>query len=159
MQRAILYFLLFLGLFTITVQAALVNGPMVSHVDMREAKIWIQTDAPSLVRIAYSAAGDPDSLYWTTPVETNGSQAYTAVVTLDKVEPGLGYSYRVELNGEIVTSPASFTSPANYHDRTPPPDFKIAVGGAPYVIEEGFAPPSGRPPCAARLKKCTARSR
>ena len=141
MQRAIAYLLLLPGLFTIPAQAALVSGPMISHIDMREAKIWIQVDAPSLVRIAYSVADDSDSLHWTPPVETNNSQANTAVLTLDKVEPGLSYSYRVELNGEIVTSPAKFTSPANYHGRTPPPDFKVAVGGAHYVIEEGFEPP------------------
>ena len=83
-------------------------------------QIWIQVDAPSLVRIAYSLADDTDSLHWTSPVETNNSQANTAVLTLDKVEPGLSYNYRVELNGEIVTRPAKFTSPANYHGRTPP---------------------------------------
>ena len=141
MQRAITYLLLLLGLFTMSAQAALVGGPMISHIDMREAKIWIQADAPSLVRISYSVADDPDSLYWTSPVETDGRQANTAVVTLDKVEPGLSYRYQVELNGEIVTSSASFTSPTNYDGRTPPPNFKIAVGGAHYVIEEGFEPP------------------
>ena len=133
MQRAIAYFLPLLGLFTNSAQAALVSGPMISHIDMREAKIWIQVDAPSLVRIAYSVAGDSDSLHWTPPIETNNSQANTAVLTLDKVEPGLSYSYRIELNGEIVTSPAKFTSPTNYHGRTPPPNFKVAVGGAHYV--------------------------
>ena len=140
MQPAIAYFPLLIGLLTISAKAALVSGPMISHIDMREAKIWIQADAPSFVRIAYSVADDTDSLLWTSPVETNISQANTAVVTLDKVEPGLSYSYRVELNGEIVTRPASFTSPANYHGRTPPPDFKVAVGGAHYVIEDGFEP-------------------
>ena len=126
MQRAIAYFLLTLGLFIVSAQAALVNGPMISHIDMREAKIWIQVDAPSLVRIAYSVVDNPNSVHWTTPVETNSSQANTAVVTLDKVEPGLNYSYRVELNGEIITSPARFTSPAYYHGRNPPPNFKIS---------------------------------
>ena len=73
------------------------------------------------------------------PVETINSQANTAVLTLDKVEPGLIYSYQVELNGEIVTSPAKFTSPANYHGR-PAPDFKVAVGGA-LRNRRGFEPP------------------
>ena len=141
MQRAILYFLLLFGLLITAARAELISGPMIAHLDMREAKIWIQADAPSLVRIAYADADDPGALHWTTPVETDSSNAHTASVTLDKVEPGLSYSYRVELNGEIVTSPARFTSPTNYHGRTPPPDFKVAVGGAHYVIEEGFEPP------------------
>ena len=85
MQRAIAYLLLLVGLFTISAQAALVSGPMISHIDMREAKIWIQVDAPSLVRIAYSVADDSDSLHWTPPVETNNSQANTAVLTLSLI--------------------------------------------------------------------------
>ena len=141
MPRTHLYSLLLLCLFTTGAQAALVNGPMISHIDMREAKVWVQTDAPSLVRIAYALAGDHDALQWTTPVETDSNKAHTAVLTLDKVEPGLSYSYQVELNGEIVTKLARFTSPANYHDRRPPPNFKIAIGGAHYVIEEGYEPP------------------
>ena len=141
MQRAILYFLPLFGLLITAAWAELTSSPMIAHLDMREAKIWIQTDAPSLVRIAYANVDDPTSLHWTTTVETDSSKAHTASVTLDKVEPGLSYSYRVELNGKIVTNPARFTSPTNYHGRSPPPDFKIAVGGAHYVIEEGFEPP------------------
>lgn len=141
MQRAMLYMLVLLGLLTTAVRAELISGPMIAHLEMREAKIWIQTDEPTLVRVAYANADDPNALHWTIPEETDSKQAHTALVTLDKIEPGLNYSYRVELNGEIVTSPARFSSPANYHGRTPPPDFKVAVGGAHYVIEEGFEPP------------------
>lgn len=141
MHRISSFCLLTLGLFTASVNAAIQSGPMIAHLDMREAKVWVQTDAPSLVRIAYAPEGVSNSLNWTSPVETDGSKAHTAVATLDLVEPGQTYSYRVEVNGELVTSPATFTSPANYHGRTPPPNFKIAVGGAHYVIEDGFEPP------------------
>ena len=84
MPRTHLYSLL-LCLFVLGAQAALVNGPMISHIDMREAKIWVQTDIPSLVRIGYAVAGDDDFLHWTTPVETDNNKAHTAVLTLDKV--------------------------------------------------------------------------
>lgn len=124
-----------------SLQAALLSGPMLSHLDMREARVWVQADTPSLVRIAYAADGNNHALAWSTPVETDAANGHTAVATLDQIEPGETYSYRVELNGELVTSPATFTSPANYRDRTPPPNFKIAVGGAHYVIEDGFEPP------------------
>ena len=59
MQRAILYFLLLFGLLITAARAELISGPMIAHLDMREAKIWIQADAPSLVRIAYADADDP----------------------------------------------------------------------------------------------------
>ncbi len=114
---------------------------MLAHLDMREAKVWVQTDAPSVVRVAYAENGQNDSFLWSTPVETDANKAHTALLTLDKVEPGRTYHYRVELNGALTSKTAKFTSPANYFGRTPPPDFKIAVGGAHYVIEEGFEPP------------------
>ncbi|HBR93578.1 MAG TPA: hypothetical protein DEA90_05375 [Opitutae bacterium] len=133
--------LLILSLASSALHGALVNGPMLSHLDMREAKIWLQTDEPSVVRIAYAANGNDAELTWSSPVQTRNTLAHTAVVTLDQVEPGIHYSYRVELNGELVTSPAHFNSPANYFDRSPPPDFKIAVAGAHYAVEEGFEPP------------------
>ncbi len=141
MHRFLIHCFLFLSIALSALQAGLVNGPMLTHLEMREAKVWVQTDSPSAVRIAYAANGDNDALNWTTPVETDAANAHTAVATLDQIEPGLTYSYRVELNGELVTSPATFTAPANYHGRTPPPNFKIAVGGAHYVIEDGFEPP------------------
>jgi alkaline phosphatase D len=114
---------------------------MLSQLDLREAKVWVQTDSPAIIRIAYAAEDDSSSGTWSTPVETNAAAGHTAVATLDQIEPGHNYSYRVEINGELATSPATFTSPSYYHGRTPPPDFKIAVGGAHYAIEEGFEPP------------------
>ena len=122
-------------------QAELVNGPMLAHVEMREAKVWVQADAPALVRVAYAAEGAGDDTHWSTPVETSADRGHTAVATLDQVEPGQRYSYRVELNGELVTSPATFATPDNYFDRSPPPDFKFAAVGAHYTIEDGFEPP------------------
>lgn len=114
---------------------------MLAHLEMREAKVWVQTDTPSLVRIAYAAEGDNNTIIWSSPTETDTANGHTALITLDQVEPSTHYSYRVELNGELVTEAAKFTSPANYFDRSPPPNFKIAVGGAHYVIEDGFEPP------------------
>lgn len=141
MHRILTTSFLFLCFAISALQAELVNGPMLSHLEMREAQVWVQTDAPAVVRIAYATKEASTSPIWSPPVETDTANGHTAVATLDQVEPGQTYSYRVELNGELVTSPAEFTSPANYHDRTPPPNFKIAVGGAHYAIEDGFEPP------------------
>ena len=140
MSRFSFYYSIFLCLTASVLNAALVSGPMLAQLEMREAKVWVQTDSPTVVRIAYAPNGESDSLTWTTPIETDATKAHTAVATLDQIEPGQTYSYRVELNGDLVTSAATFTSPANYQGRTPPPDFKVAVGGAHYMVEEGFEP-------------------
>lgn len=121
--------------------AALVNGPVLSHLDMREAKIWAQTDEPSIIRVLYGEVDGSRAQLRSAPVETNLKTGNTALVTLDKIEPGKAYTYRIEVNGEVASEEGRFESPANYFDKTPPPDFKIAVGGAHYVIEEGFEPP------------------
>lgn len=124
-----------------SLQAGLVNGPMLAHVDMREAKVWVQTDAPAIVRVAYAPGAANDAPIWSTPVETDADRGHTAIVKLDQVEPGQTYNYRVELNGELVTNPATFSTLDNYFERSPPPDFKFAAGGAHYVIEDGYEPP------------------
>lgn len=125
----------------LSLQAALVNGPMLGHVDMREAAIWVQADAPSIVRVAYTETGGNAQPIWSLPVETNNTLGNTARITLDQVEPGKTYNYRIELNGELASEAATLKTPSFYHERTPPPDFRIAVGGAHYVTEEGFEPP------------------
>ena len=83
-------------------------------------------------------SGEP---YSTAPVETNTELAHTATLRLSDVKPGRAYTYQVELNGTLLPGKHGFTAPAFYHDRTPPPDFTIAVGGAHYVPQEGFEPP------------------
>jgi alkaline phosphatase D len=124
-----------------SLQAALTSGPMLGHIDMREATIWVQADAPSFVRIAYAEEGNTNKINWSLPVETDNAHQNTATLTLADVEPGKRYSYRVELNGELATEPNTFSTPTNFKDRTPAPDLRIALGGAHYATEEGFEPP------------------
>ncbi len=122
-------------------RAELLNGPMLAHLDLREARIWLQAAAPSIVRVYYAPAANPSEGQWTVPLETDVQRGHTAVLTLDKVEPGTPYRYYVELNGERVGPEAKFVTPDNYYERSPAPDFRFAVGGAHYRIEEGFEPP------------------
>ena len=129
-------------IFTLSVlNGELINGPMIAHLEMREAKIWLQSTSPSIARVAYTAKGDDSPPTWSDPIQTDGNNGHTAVVTLDKIEPDQSYSYRVEINGEIVSTLATFHSPSNYKERAPAPDFKIAVGGAHYMVEDGYEPP------------------
>jgi len=118
--------------------ADLVSGPMLTHLTMREATVWIQADGPATVRVRYVADGESR---WSAPVETDASAAHTAALTLDGIEPGNLYSYQIELDGSLVGETHRFTAPAFFHDRTPPPDLRVAVGGAHYVVEDGFEPP------------------
>lgn len=134
-------FILALSLSTHSLTADLIVGPMLAKVEMREARVWLQTDQPSMVRVAYSVASEQSNRTWSLPVETDPLLANTATVTLSGIEPGETYNYRIELNGQLQAPTYQFASPAYYHGRTPPPDFRIAVGGAHYRVEAGFEPP------------------
>lgn len=141
LQMVLRLFFVSLALMSHSLCAALLNGPMLGPVDMREAQIWVQTETPSLVRVAYAESGNKEELFWSHPVETDAANGNAATVHLSGVEPGTTYSYRIEVNGALVTTANTFTTPAYYHGRTPPPDFTIAVGGAHYAVEQGFEPP------------------
>lgn len=120
--------------------AGLTSGPMLSHVDMREASVWVQADSASTLSVAYSEDGSSNRTL-SAPVTTDPSVANTAQLILDQVEPGKTYRYQVLQDGQPVGESYTFKSPANFYDLTPPPDFTIAVGGAHYMMEEGFEPP------------------
>lgn len=141
MYKLFFLFLFACSQFVYAQAATLLTGPMLAGLEMREARIWVQTDRPALVRVSYSPVGERDNRKWTLPVETDPAMANTATATLVDIEPGKTYTYQIELNGELETASYQLTSPSYYHGRTPPPDFTIAVGGAHYRIEEGFEPP------------------
>ena len=122
-------------------QAEIVAGPMLGHIDMREATVWVQTDAPSQVRVAYAEQDQSNALQWSDSLETSNALNNTVTLTLNAVEPGKQYNYRIELDGKLDENQNTFQTPANYLGRTPPPNVRIAVAGAHYAIEEGFEPP------------------
>ncbi len=124
-----------------TLQADIVAGPMLGHIDMREANVWVQTDTPSKVRVAYAEQGQANALRWSNTIETQHTDNHTATLLLNAVEPGKKYNYRIELDGKLSEAQNTFSTPANYLGRTPPPDLRIAIGGAHYTTEEGFEPP------------------
>lgn len=139
-NRILLFSLLTLTTNIESARAALVSGPMVNCVDMREARIWIQADAPSEIVIQYSESESGTS-YQSHPVQTDPELGSTATICLDQVEPGNRYDYYVLQNGEKVSPLYQFKTPENYDQKKPPPDFTFAVGGAHYVMQEGYEPP------------------
>ena len=114
---------------------------MLSDLSFREAQIWVQTDSAASVRIEYSDITNPKKSYYSPRVLTEDSSAFTANLILSKVEPGIQYRYRVELNGKTIEPFYTFTSPVYFYEKAPPPDVKVALAGAHYNIEDPFEPP------------------
>lgn len=121
--------------------SALRSGPMLGPLEMREAKVWVQTTAPAVVRAVYADGEGAEHV--SAAVETRTETAHTATLVLDQVEPGRAYTCTIEIDGAPAAGvdPLRFETPEFYHDRTPPPNFTVAVVSGHYVPEEGFEPP------------------
>ncbi|PDH29973.1 MAG: hypothetical protein CNE95_03785 [Puniceicoccaceae bacterium MED-G30] len=139
-KRTVVSLLLALTGFLLPAHAALQSGPMLSHVDMREAIIWLQADRPSTLAIRYNETGT-EKKFLSEGVQVSHEHALTATIRLDRVEPGRSYNYEILQDGAPIDSGYKLKTPDNYYFRAPPPDFSFAVGGAHYVTEEGFEPP------------------
>lgn len=119
--------------------ADIIAGPMLANLEMREATIWVQTDAPAIVRVKYQ--NKEKKVWWSLPTETNPKLANTATIKLHQIEPSQSYQYRIEVDGKMTQLGGNFKSPDFYHERTPPPDIRIAVGGTHYALQENYEPP------------------
>ncbi len=119
----------------------LAAGPMVGHVDMREARIWVQTKAPTNVFVRYREQGSTAQWKSTLTRTTSPEYGNTAILVADTVEPGRTYEYQVLVNNE----PLAFSYPTTF--KTQPiwnwrgddlPSWTMAIGSCFYVNEPGF---------------------
>ena len=75
-------------------------GPMLGYNDLREVAVWVQTTQAATVQLAYTHGGQR---YLSDAVTTEKSQAYTATLIADQVQPGQTYPYDILINGAAVT--------------------------------------------------------
>ncbi|HOZ39486.1 MAG TPA: alkaline phosphatase D family protein [Flavobacteriales bacterium] len=123
-----------------------INGPMVGHIDMLEATVWLQCHGPCNARIEYWAKDRPDSVMTTQEVTAHRVNAYALDIVVSAVIPGTTYHYRPIINGSIVDvgQPLSFKTQSLWKHRTDPPDFTVAMGSCAYINEPAYDRP-GRP--------------
>ena len=124
------------------------SGPMVGYSDMREVKLWVQTNQPAHVQIRYQedkspADGKPPASYVTNEVYTNRQTAFTAHLLADQVEPGKKYTYELLIEGQKVSLPypTQFQTQSLWQWRTDPPTLHFGVGSCTYVNEARFDRP------------------
>lgn len=128
-------------------EAQVQAGPMVGYAEMREATLWVQTTGSALVQFAYWPEGQPDQRATTPSTLTQQENAYTATLVAGGLMPGTTYAYELLLDGKPVplSYTTTFSTPPDYKDRTPPPDFTVALGGGNYVNDRPFDPPNRIP--------------
>ena len=147
-QPILLLFLMGLILPSLVAQRApqrahplLLSGPMVGYTEMREALLWVQTDGPATVQFKYKETGAPGSFTMrTAEYRTNSTEAFTARLVADLVQPGKTYEYQILINRQQVRLPykATFTTPPLWQYRTPPPDLKFAIGSCNFVNDAQY---------------------
>src|SRR5690554_2927134 len=122
-------------------------GPMVGSAEMREATLWLQTSEPAEVKAYYWPKDDPTDRRQTPAVQTRQDEAFTAVLTAGPLQPGTRYEYAIAINSRAVNLhyTTAFQTLPDFRDRTPPPDFRVAVASGNYVNEVRYDPPNRIP--------------
>ena len=145
-HRFTLFFILTVFSFLISNPALatqLASGPMPGYVGMRNATIWLQTTIPATVTMQYWPTARPTERYHSTPVNIDSSTNYTAHLTIQGLNPGTDYSYRLFVNGveEEFDPFLTFHTQPLWQWREPPPDFEMVVGSCAFIPD----PPFDRP--------------
>ncbi len=129
--------------------ASLQSGPMIGYATMAEVLVWVQTDSPAEVRVAYWPVEDPERIDWTDTVRTEKRTGHVAKCIADSVRAGTTYGYAVYIdNTEVVPAfrngyregriPLTFTTPPNWRFRETghePVDFTVGFGSCAYINE------------------------
>lgn len=138
--------LILIGIFCSVVDGAgqaslLHSGPMIGHVDMQEARIWLQTTEPATVTMTYRRQDGSGTLYQSAPVRTTWENACTATLIADSVRPGISYAYTIKINGQECRLPYSttFTTQPIWKWRSDNyPSATLMIGSCFYVNEPGY---------------------
>ena len=122
------------------------SGPMLGYSDMREAMIWVQTTSEAEVYAVYTDLENPRLFRHTNKVRTSKSEAFTARLIADSVEPGHRYSYKLYINKKAIglPFPTEFRTPPIWKWRTDPPDFTMLTGSCAYINQPEYDR-SGKP--------------
>ncbi len=121
--------------------ALLQSGPMLGYCEQREVLVWVQTNAPATVQIAY--VDDAGNRFFTEKHHTTKADAFTAKLIADEVQPGQHYTYEVRINDTPLKLDyaTEFTAQPIWRWRNDPPDFTVALGSCTYVNDEPYDRP------------------
>ena len=119
------------------------SGPMIGHVSMRSAQLWIQTTNPAPVSVQFKAQGEQEWRQSDTQ-ETSREQAHAAHLTLEGLEPGTTYEVRFVVDGEALTEDMEVQTQVLWDYRMDPPPFSFVTGSCAYINEAQYDRP-GRP--------------
>ena len=141
---------LFFAFFTICLlnptTAQLAAGPMIGAVDFKEVKVWVQTEKAQPVFLKYRLKGTSLPFINTETITTNADNAFTAVLTADRVQPGCEYEYEVFVGRKKaeLNRPLNFKAQTLWQYRMDPPEFSFLAGSCVYINDSATDRP-GKP--------------
>lgn len=124
------------------INAQLQNGPMLGYVNHREAAIWVQTQDEAKVEIIYQSVNTNKTHIET--AQTLDSQANTATIIADSLQPGTTYQYQIKVNDQFVGDKDNyykFSTQKLWQWREEPPEWKMALGSCTYINEKQYDRP------------------
>lgn len=124
------------------IHAQLQNGPMLGYVNHREAAIWVQTQDEAKVEIIYQSVNTNKTHIET--AQTLDSQANTATIIADSLQPGTTYQYQIKVNDQLVGDKDryfEFSTQKLWQWREKPPEWKMALGSCTYINEKQYDRP------------------
>jgi len=122
------------------------SGPMIGHVSMRSANIWVQMSEEAPVYLKYWVADSSveSSLLFSEVISTSKSDAYTAIFKLSDLEPGTEYRAVVVSNGRTLSEEFIVKTQVLWDYRTEPPEFKVLAGSCAFINDSIYDRP-GKP--------------
>ena len=139
------FHLLILLAFTqiLNAQYLIQSGPMLGYAEAREAVVWLQTVQPSKVFAKYWEEDNPKLSYYTDTVKTLNRNARTAKLYFMHVLPGKRYKYELYVGNNKVKSEydLGFKTQPDWHYKTYPQNFSIALGSCTYINEPYYDRP------------------
>lgn len=127
-------------------QEMLQAGPMVGYSAMREVAVWVQTKSPAKVKFIYWNVAESKKKYSSREVLTKESDAFTAHIVIDNLEPGQKYNYEININGKKIafSYELKFQTQELWQWRKDAPEFNFVTGSCLYINEPQYDRP-GKP--------------
>ncbi|MCB1584154.1 MAG: alkaline phosphatase D family protein [Marinicella sp.] len=137
-----LIFLTFLLFSQSPLAKSLAAGPMLGHVAMRGANIWLQSPEKGEVSIIYWPSKQPkEKTVLTAVVDDDFNHVHT--FKLKGLEPDTDYTYTFKINNKKI-KPAknyNFKTQQLWLWRTDPPEFSVLAGSCTFVNETEYDRP------------------
>lgn len=145
MKKNLLILIILGATFSLGAQStAVVSGPMLGPVELRDAMIWLEVK-PSVRVVALQYRKTGTATYKTKAYTGSlGNEFNPLQIQIGGLDYDTEYEYRFVLDGKISNATGKFKTKDLWQWRKPAPDFSFLTGSCNYVNEPGFDRP-GRP--------------